>query len=153
MRLYLVQHGEALPKGVDHDRRLSDKGKRDGAALGVWLKGHGVAVHAIRHSGRTRSRQTAELLLPALTAGADVREDKGLGPNDSPQAFLDGLREVEDDILVVSHMPFVERVVSVALTGEPDHRLVEFEPGSVAGLYRAEERTWRLFLFARPDHF
>ena len=151
MRLYLVQHGEALPKDVDPDRHLSDKGNRDSAVLGQWLKDRGVSLHTILHSGKARARETAELMRPALRPGGEVRASKGLAPNDSPQVFLDRLREVEDDILIASHMPFVASVVSVALTGEPGHRLVEFEPGSVAGLYRADA-VWRLFLFLRPDH-
>ena len=153
MRLYLVQHGEALPKDVDPNRPLSDKGNVDSAKLGEWLKDHDLLVHKILHSGKTRARETASLLRPALVTGGEVREDQGLGPNDSPQAFLDKLWEAEDDVLVASHMPFVARVVSVALAGEPDHRLVDFEPGSVAGLVSIDERSWRLFLFARPDHF
>jgi phosphohistidine phosphatase len=153
MRIYLVQHGDALPKDVDPDRNLSEKGNRDSAALGEWLKSSGVSVNAILHSGKTRARKTAELLLPALAIGGEVRQDGNLGPNDPPEALLGRLRDVEDDMLVASHMPFVSRVVSVALTGEPDRRLVEFEPGSVAGLYRTDENSWRLFLFARPEHF
>lgn len=153
MRLYLVQHGEALPNDVDPDRHLSDKGRRDCTALSEWLNDHGVSTNAILHSGKTRARETAESLLATLTAGGEVRKDEGIGPNDPPKAFLDRLQGVEGDILVASHMPFVARTVSVALTGEPDHRLVEFEPGSVAGLYRTDEGIWRLFLFVRPDHF
>lgn len=153
MRLYLVQHGEALPKEEDPDRHLSKKGHRDSDALGQWLRRSSVSVHAILHSGKTRARQTAESLVPVLSAGGEIREGEGLGPNDSPQAFLDTLSNTEDGILVASHMPFVARVVSVALTGAPDHCPVEFEPGSVAGLCRADGERWSLFLFAGPEFF
>ena len=120
--------------------------------MGEWLKDHGVSVRTILHSGKTRARETASLLQPVLTAEGDIREEQGLGPKDSPHAFLDKLQHATDDVLVAGHMPFVARVVSVALTGEPDQQLVDFEPGSVAGLDRVDERSWRLFLFARPDH-
>lgn len=153
MRLYLVQHGDASPKEVDPDRHLSKKGQRDSDALGKWLRSNGVSVHAILHSGKARARETAEAVLPVLSAGGEIREGKGLGANDSPQAFLDTLSEAEDDVLVASHLPFVARVVSVALTGEPDRDPVEFVPGSVAGLRRTGKDRWNLFLFARPEFF
>jgi hypothetical protein len=50
-------------------------------------------------------------------------------------------------------MPFVARIVSQALTGAPDRQLVEFVPGSIAGIERSDSASWRLFLFARPEFF
>ena len=153
MHLYLVQHGDALPKDLDPDRPLSDKGQADIARLADWLGEHDVKVAEILHSGKMRARQTAELLESVLESGDRIREERGLGPKDSPKAFLEILRDREADFLVVGHMPFVARAVSVAITGEPDRPLVEFEPGSIAALTRHDPRAWRLFLFARPGFF
>ena len=62
MRLYLVQHGEALPKQVDPERPLSERGRSDVARVADFLKGAGIRVTRVAHSGKTRARQTAELL-------------------------------------------------------------------------------------------
>lgn len=153
MHLYLVQHGDALPKDLDPARPLSDKGQADIGRLAHWLGQRGVKVAEIVHSGKMRAVQTAELLASVAESCDRIREGSGLGPNDSPQAFLEALRDRQGDILVAGHMPFVARAVSVALTGEPDRPIVEFVPGSIAGLVQHDARAWRLFFFARPDFF
>lgn len=151
MRLYLVQHGDAVPRDDDPDRPLSKRGRADITRLAEWLSGQNVRVARILHSGKTRARQTAELLLPLVQSGGDIRESKGLLANDSPEAFLRQLTDPNMDTLVVSHMPFVARTVSHALTDAPDRRLLEFLPGSIAGLERKQGASWHLFLFARPE--
>jgi phosphohistidine phosphatase len=153
MRLYLVQHGESLPKDVDPDRPLSDRGRADIQRLTEWLSSQNVQIAQILHSGKTRAKETAEILRPLLKARSQIYEGQGLAPNDSPESFLHQLRDPEKDTLVAGHMPFVARAVSQALTGAPDRQLVEFVPGSVAGIERSEDASWRLFIFARPEVF
>ena len=153
MRLYIVQHGDSLPKDVDPDRPLSDRGRADIQRLTKWLSSHNVQIAQILHSGKTRAKETAEILRPLLTPPSRIYEGQGLAPNDSPEAFLHQLRDPEKDTLVVGHMPFVARTVSQALTGAPDRQLVEFVPGSVVGIERGDGASWRLFMFARPEFF
>ncbi|MCZ6522899.1 MAG: histidine phosphatase family protein, partial [Alphaproteobacteria bacterium] len=62
MRLYLVQHGEALAKEVDAERRLSADGRRDVRRLAEFLAKSGLRVRKVLHSGKARARETAELL-------------------------------------------------------------------------------------------
>jgi len=150
MQLYLVQHGEAVAKEVDPDRPLSDQGREDIIRLAKWLEQRGVEVSEIRHSGKTRARQTAELLMPLLHTGGKIRQQDGLAPNDPPKALLQSVQTRQADLLVASHMPFVARAVAAAVTGEPDRPLVQFQPGSVAGLERDDSSTWRITLFIRP---
>ena len=151
MRLYIVQHGDSLPKDVNADRPLSDQGRADIQRLTEWLSSHDVQIAQILHSGKTRAKETAEILRPWLKSHKQIYKGQGLAPNDSPEAFLHQLRDAEKDTLVVGHMPFVARTVSQALTGAPDRQLVEFVPGSVAGIERSEGASWRLFIFAHPE--
>ena len=153
MRLYIVQHGDSVPKDVDPDRPLSDRGRADIQRLAEWLSSHNVQIEQILHSGKTRAKETAEMLRPLLTSPSQIYEGQGLAPNDSPEVFLHQLRDPGKDTLVASHMPFVARTISQALTGEPDRQLVEFVPGSVAGIEHDEGDSWRLFMFARPEFF
>ncbi len=44
MRLYLVQHGEAVTKAVDPDRPLSEQGRADVERLAIWMGAQGVEV-------------------------------------------------------------------------------------------------------------
>ena len=151
MRLYLVQHGESVPKDIDPDRPLSDRGRADIERLAEWLSSHNVQVAQILHSGKTRAKETADILRPLLTSPSQIHQSDGLAPNDSPEAFLKQLTDPNKDTLVAGHMPFVARAVSQALTGAPDRQLVEFVPGSVAGIERSDSASWILFMFAQPQ--
>ena len=153
MRLYVVQHGDALTKDVDPERQLSDQGRADITRLSAWLVTNNVAVSRICHSGKTRARQTAELLGSVLEAGGEMGPADGLGPNEPPDVFLKRLQDVDEDMLIASHMPFVARVLSQAVTGSPDLQLVEFRPGSIAVVERDESGAWHLIYFACPGFF
>jgi len=93
MRLYIVQHGDSLPKDVNPDRPLSDQGRTDIQRLTEWLSSHDVQIAQILHSGKTRAKETAEILRPLLTSPNQIYEGQGLAPNDSPEAFLHQLRD------------------------------------------------------------
>jgi len=153
MRLYLVQHGDALTKDVDPDRPLSEQGRADISRLVAWLVSCDVTVSRICHSGKTRARQTAELLGSVLEAGGTIHPAEGLGPNDPPEVLLQQLQIVDEDTLITSHLPFVARVLSQAVTGSPDLQLVEFRPGSIAVVERDESGAWHLIYFACPGFF
>ncbi len=153
MRLYIVQHGDSVAKEIDPNRPLSDRGRADIQRLAEWLSSHNVQIGQILHSGKTRAKETAEILRPLLKSPSQIYEGQGLAPNDSSEAFLHQLRDHKKDTLVAGHMPFVARTVSQALTGAPDRQLVKFVPGSVAGIERGDDASWRLFMFARPEFF
>ncbi len=153
MRLYLVQHGDALTKDVDPERPLSGQGQADIARLEAWLVTNDVTVSRICHSGKTRARQTAEMLGSVLETGGKIRFAGGLAPNDPPEVFLKRLQNVDEDTLIASHLPFVARVLSQAVTGSPDQQLVEVRPGSIAVVERGESGAWHLICFACPGFF
>ena len=150
MRLYLVQHGEAVTKAVDPERPLSEQGRADVERLASWMGEQGVEVDQILHSGKTRARQTAELLEGLLKSGGEILQQDGLAPNDSPAAILDTLYNQGEDVLVASHLPLVDRVLGLAIAKDSDQHLADFQPGTVAGIQRDSEGSWRLFMFARP---
>ncbi len=150
MRLYLVQHGEAVTKDVNPDRPLSEQGRVDVQRLASWLGEQEAEVALILHSGKTRARQTAELLQGLLKSGGKIRQQDGLAPNDPPAIFLDSMQNRDEDVLAASHMPFVARVLALAIAKDPDLQLADFRPGTVAGIECDNEGHWRLVLFDRP---
>jgi phosphohistidine phosphatase len=149
MRLYLVQHGDAVAKDVDPERPLSDSGRADIDRLASWLERNDVRVARILHSGKLRAEQTANLLAPLAGDDGTVEAHPGLAPNDSPGSLLDILGD--GDTIVAGHMPFVSRAVSLALELPPDQPIVAFKPGSLAGLERDANGSWCLMLFIRPE--
>ena len=74
MSLYLVQHGRSLPKEVDPDQGLSKAGKSDTARIATVAQGYNIRVAAIRHSGKTRARQTAKIMASYLNPTVNPEE-------------------------------------------------------------------------------
>lgn len=151
MRLYLVQHGEAVSKESNPDRPLSDKGCRDVERLAAFMAKCGVQVACVVHSGKTRASQTASLLATALAPGREVQMLQGLGPEDPAQPLAGQIGSWMSDKLVVGHLPQLGRLVSSLIIGDEDHDIVVFKPGSAVCLEREEGAThWRLLWMLRP---
>lgn len=148
MVLYLCQHGEALTRDVDPDRPLSERGTRDVCNVANALGGS-IETAAIVHSGKTRARQTAELLHERLAPHATTRAEDGLGPNDPAEAFADTLALRETNLLVAGHMPFVSRLACHLIGIKRD--ILAFRPAAIAALSRDSAGDWRLAWMLTPE--
>lgn len=96
MRLYLVQHGLAESEQDDPQRSLSAEGLRDVNKTARFLKNLDIRVAVIRHSGKTRAAQTADLLGTAVSSRSGVSAAAGLSPNDPVEplvAEIKGMKE------------------------------------------------------------
>jgi len=151
MKLYLVQHGAALAKEVDPARPLSESGRQDVQAMAEFLKGAGIRVERVWHSGKLRAEQTAHLLAKAVLPRGRIEKVGGIGPNDDVAGLVSDADVWEQDILVVGHLPFLSRLVARLVAGDPQLELVQFLPGSVVCLERCEIDRWMLLWMVRPD--
>lgn len=151
MRIYLVQHGEAVDKSVDSERPLSSQGTADVESIASVLARAGAAPKRILHSGKTRARQTAEILNQALSAPSAPSEISGIAPMDPVAEFAARLPDFSAETMVCGHQPFMGRMVSHLLTGNEERPVVEYSPGSVVCLERSAEDDWVLCWFLRPE--
>jgi len=150
MRLYLVQHGEALGKDVDPERSLSDNGQADVARLAAFLEGR-VQVSDVIHSGKTRARQTAELLAAELVPGMPVEAVSGINPNDDLEPFMQQIAKAGKDTLVVGHLPFMAKLVARLVSGSEANAVVAYQPGSMVCLESANDHSWQIQWMIRPE--
>jgi phosphohistidine phosphatase len=151
MRLYLVQHGEAVPAEQDPARPLSDQGRADLERLASFLASGGVRVVRVLHSSRLRAQQSAEILARAVQPSEPPAVHPGLGPEDPLMAFADLVAGWREDSMVVGHLPFMSRAVCLLLTGGEEHAAVDFRPGSLVCLEREPDGPWGLAWMLRPD--
>ena len=149
MRLYLVQHGEALPKERDPDRPLSGPGRADVERLADFLAKRGVRAQRVLHSGKTRARQTAELLARALGGACEGRS--GLAPNDPTGDVVQEASDWTDDVVLVGHLPFMGRLAARLVAGREDACVAAFRPGGMLCLERGEEGGWEIAWMLRPE--
>ncbi len=118
MALYLVQHGKSLSKEQDPEQGLSQEGYADVNRIAEVAAGYGVRPAAIRHSGKKRARQTAEIFAEALLGEMSKTEPiSGIDPLDDVAAVANTLK-TGDNLMLVGHLPFMER-----LTGFLDYRV------------------------------
>ena len=151
MKLYLVQHGEALAEELDPARPLSAAGEADVRNVAAFLAGRELAVARIAHSGKLRARQTAELLAEALAPRPAVAERRHLNPNDPPEDLARELAKWAEDAMLVGHLPFMGRLVALLVSGQPHNDIVAFTPGSVVCLEATGAGRWSLAWMLRPE--
>ena len=151
MRIYLVQHGEAVPAEVDPERPLSAAGEADVRRLAAVLRRSGVGVARILHSGKRRAEQTAEVLAAALGPELQAEARAGLNPNDSTAGVAQEAAGWEQDTMLVGHLPFMARLASRLIAGREDAGVVAFRPGSVVCLERTDQRAWTIAWMLRPE--
>lgn len=151
MKLYLVQHGDALPKDIDPERGLSDRGKEDVTHVAVFLGKGGVGVKRILHSGKKRAEETAVLLQRTLVPGGEFGETDGIAPLDPVDPVAKEADTWKEDTMLVGHLPFMAKLVSQLVAGNENAALVAFQPGSVICLEQQETGRWVIMSMIRPE--
>jgi len=147
VRAYLVRHGEAKSENVDPERHLTSRGITEVTQIAKEaVEQLGVRPDRIVHSGKARAAQTAEIW--AGLVGADAAGTDGLSPNDDPANWAARLAAEDDDMMLVGHLPHLERLVGLLVTGDPDRAVAGFPAGGFVGLERADG-GWNVVI-ARP---
>ena len=134
MDIYRVQHGEAVLESEDPERPLTNNGRSEVEAVARCVASLGIAVSQIRHSGKLRARQTAEVFARNLAPSQGVIEQEGLGPNDDPRKTLQQVSEVKGSLMIVGHLPHLSKLASLCLTGNPREGVVRFTKAGVVCL-------------------
>ena len=130
MALFLVQHGKSLPKEKDPDQGLSREGLAETQVMAELAVENNVQVMRIIHSGKKRALQTAEIFMKALEPEAGIIKTPGLAPLDDVAAFSSNLNN-EEDIMIIGHLPFMEKLVSYLVTGSADKPVVKFQNSGI----------------------
>ncbi len=151
MILYLAQHAEAASEAVDPTRDLTEKGRSDIEALAHHLERLGIQVSQIFHSGKTRAASTAHILGKHLKPAAGISQAPGLAPLDDPQIWGDRLATLNEDTMLVGHLPHLGRLAGLLMSGDQDRNTINFKMGSVVRLARQENGHWAIDWMLIPD--
>ncbi len=112
MRLYLMQHGEAMWEEHDPARPLTEKG---------WADTRKVV-------------QPWREQLPAVT----ITEADGLDPTASPEVWWERLGRETEDVLLVGHLPHLARLAALLLCGSDNKEVIMFQNGGIVCLHRSD---------------
>lgn len=142
MALYLVQHGKSLPKDQDPDQGLSEEGKAETEMIAQTARDKGITVFQIRHSVKTRARKTAEILARSLSPNQGVQEISGIKPMDDVAEAAVGL-DPSENIMLVGHLPFMERMTAFLVTGSIDKPIFKFQNSGIVSLDKdPDTQSW-----------
>jgi phosphohistidine phosphatase len=142
MALYLVQHGKSLPKDVDPDQGISDTGRAEVERIAAVAANYAVQIAGIAHSGKKRAVQTAAIFAAAFGLKDKVVERSGLKPLDDVVRLSAELR-AQDGLMLVGHLPFMEKLTSYLVTGNADKTIFKFQNGGIVCLEEdVAQNTW-----------
>ena len=146
--IVLVHHAEAVGPDVDPMRPLSEAGRTAATRLAAEAAARGLRPDQVWHSGKLRARQTAELFWRACNPLAPFSAARGLQPDDPPAWIRDGLAGESRSILIVGHMPHLDRLLRLLQQGDPASTVSSFPLHGCVALERDAERwkeIWRVF--------
>ena len=142
MKVYLVRHGQAVAPQVDPSQPLSDQGRSEIKNVARTLKNMNTNLSAIYHSGKLRAEETAMILAGALETGKATKTT-GLAPNDEPAEALELIGASDGNIMLVGHLPLLERLLRALVKPGPDEKLPGFDTGTIVAL-EPVENCWRV---------
>ena len=141
MNLYLVQHGKARAKDEDAERPLTLQGRAEIERIAEFTARHSTMnLTSIYHSGKLRAQQTADIFGEHLTPDS-VESTAGLKPNDDPAKWAEQLAERTGGVMLVGHLPNLNKLASLLLCGNAEANVIGFTNGGVVAL-RRDEGTW-----------
>ncbi|MBM9510912.1 phosphohistidine phosphatase SixA [Desulfogranum marinum] len=133
MALFLVQHGVSESKDVDPEKGLSRKGRAETERIGQVAAGYAINVNRIVHSGKKRAEQTALIFHDLLSVQAPLEMISGIKPLDDVRKYAETL-DPHSNLMVVGHLPFLQRLVSFMLTGGEDNLVYKFQNSGIVCL-------------------
>jgi len=120
--LFLLRHAKAVAQHADGDRTrgLSDAGRDSARTMAAAAAERHFAPSLVLCSDAVRTRETLDIVLPALKPAPDIVYEEALYLADAKQ-LLQRLRRIPDDVrsvMLVGHNPGLQEL-AVALSDQP----------------------------------
>ena len=149
MRLYLVQHGDANSEAEDPERSLTVRGEEETRKISDATKRLGIHPSRIYHSGKKRAEQTAGIIARALDLSAQLGQ--GLNPNDVVCPCVERISREAEDLMIVGHLPFLEKLASFLVCGDEWAKPVLFQYSAILCLEKKEPGRWAVSWVLKPE--
>lgn len=131
MDLHLLRHGLAedrttLDSRTDSERRLTDAGRMKMRRIARAMKSAKLSFDLILSSPYLRAKETAEIVARELRMVKKLHYSETLEPGGNPEDMIGELNGSYADcksVLLVGHEPYLSRLLSVLISGEPVARI------------------------------
>lgn len=150
MKVYLVRHGDAVVAEHDVHRPLSDKGRIEVEKVAHFLQKNEIFVERIFHSEKLRAGQTAEILAKGLKHAPAIESLNGLLPDDSVQPIAVCCNHWQNDVMLVSHLPFLPKLVCELILGYDNKLFTDFQTAGILCMERNGLFDWTINWMVNP---
>ncbi|MBW1806727.1 MAG: phosphohistidine phosphatase SixA [Deltaproteobacteria bacterium] len=142
MKLFLVRHGQAQNPEIDPACGLSERGKVEARLVGQHLKDQGCQLFDIHCSTKARAQQTAKIIATKLGGKTSPTSISGLAPIDPVEKLASELQGRDQDLMIVSHLPFLPSLAAQLLAGAISAGSIIFTTAGVLVLKRDKDGVW-----------
>jgi phosphohistidine phosphatase len=129
---------------------LSEFGREQVRSVGRLAAANESRPAAVFHSGILRAQQTAEILRRELGINREPAPMSGLLPEDDPFIARAELDSAADPVMLVGHLPHLQRLAALLVVEDSERRVVEFAPATVVCLTRAGAH-WQIEWVIGPE--
>ncbi len=126
MKLYIVRHAIAIPRGTpgieDDDRPLTEEGAECMGRAAAAMAALGWIPEIVLSSPLPRARKTAEILLEALGKSAELEITPALAPSGAREHLYRAIRSYYkkcDSLTIVGHQPSLGEIAGEICRGAP----------------------------------
>jgi phosphohistidine phosphatase len=147
--LYLLRHAKSSWADQalgDVERPLAPRGRRDARLIADHLRRHGVAPELVLCSSAVRTRETLELLRPALaTSAVEIEDELYAASSDELLARIHAVPDGVESVMLIGHNPGLHQLaLALASSGDELERLREKFPTAALATLAAAEPWGRL---------
>ena len=153
MRLIIIRHGEANNPVLDPRKGLSIKGVAQAEEIAGFLRMQQDDLHEIWHSPKERAAQTAGIIAQILGLKSATVKRNDLNPNSSVEPVAAEITAQKQNVIIVSHLPFVDRLAGFMTGGNADAGLFRFTTCTALCLQKSDSWLWKIQWMVSPDNF
>lgn len=141
MKIYIVQHGKSI-EDENGNKILSDEGILETNKAAHLAKEHyQIAPKRIYTSKKERSIQTADIFCDVLKPKQCIKQD-GLAPMDKPADMKCIIESLNEDIMIIGHLPNLSKLISVLLKTDIDMDILSITNSCIVCLEKEDKDYW-----------
>jgi phosphohistidine phosphatase len=110
-----------------------------------------IKPNKIYHSGKTRARQTAELIAQQLDLLDNLEQADGLAPMDDPSIWAENIVKTTKDVILVGHLPHLQKLAALLLFQDENKTTIKFQNSGILCLERDDSSAWSLEWMVVPQ--
>lgn len=144
-----MQHGEAKAESEDPERSLTVKGEEETRKISDAAKRLAIRPSKIYHSGKRRAEQTAGIVAKALGLSTQIGQE--LNPNDNTLPWAERISKEAENLMIVGHLPFLEKLASFLVCGDEAAKVVLFRYSAILSLEKTGPERWMVDWVLKPE--